>query len=84
MVKRKERTQCLIFCKKKFPNRWSVKEWVKNNGFKVDKRLRHPIFDTRDGFFRVIQRNSDYFNKKTFKEKKLCNGVKGVKGLLKI
>lgn len=83
MVKNKKRIQCLIFKKKCFPTRRCVKKWVCENGYKVDNRLKQPIFDTRDGYYRVIQRKCDYFSKSSLEEEKLGNGVKGVFGNLK-
>lgn len=80
--KYKVKVQSLVFSKKVFPNKRSVRDWVEMNGFVIDTRLKKPILN--DGVtFRVRQKNPDWFNKKTFKLQSLGRGVKGVYGMLK-
>lgn len=81
MTKNKEKLQTLIFDKKYF-NKSMIRNWIKSNDFIIDKRLRKPIMDYGN-FFRVRQRNPDWFDKKTFTKKGLGLGVKGVYGVIK-
>jgi len=82
MGKNKIKLQALIFDKKSFGSKGSVKSWIGKNGFVIDNRLRKPIMGF-DKSFRVRQRNPDWFNKKTFKLESLGKGVKGVYGNIK-
>ena len=76
--------QALIFDKKFFGDRRKVKGWIGINGFSIDNRLKNPIMKSENStFFRVRQRNPDWFNKKTFKVESLGKGVKGVYGFMK-
>lgn len=83
MVKRKKfKLQKLKFSKKIFPTKCVVRRFVLGNGYKLDKRLKCDV--TNEGrFWGVRQVNSDYFNKKTFKEKNIRKGVLGVFGYIK-
>lgn len=82
MSKRKLKIQTLIFDVNFFPNRRKVKSWVLNKGYTIDKRKKVPILRC-DKTFRCRQRNCDWFNKKTFKQRKLDKGVKGIFGYMK-
>lgn len=80
--KEKEKLQCIIFKKKQY-NKWMVRKWIKDNGFKIDKRFKYPIMLCENGeSYKVTQRNSRFFKKSTFKNKKMDKNVKGVYGLI--
>lgn len=80
--KKKDKLQKLVFCKKVFGSKSKVRDYINSHGYKLDKRLKRDV--ENEGFiWSVRQRNCNYFNKATFKCKKLCKGVKGVYGLIK-
>lgn len=83
MVKKdRVRIQSLVFSKRFFPNRFSVRKWIEHNDFIIDKRLIKPILNN-GGEYRVRQKNPDWFYKKTFKPRSLGKGVKGIYGKLR-
>ncbi len=79
---KKLKLQTLVFEMEFFPSRRKVISWVIKNGYTIDKRKKQPILKY-EKTYRCRQRNCDWFNKNTFKQKKLCNGVKGIYGYMK-
>lgn len=80
---KKRKTQRLIFEKKDFKNRFIVKRWLSDNGYKPLKYKKQPIENGDDNIFKVTIREPYRFKKTTLRKERKDKGVKAVKGILK-
>lgn len=74
--------QTIIFDKNVFTTRTLVRRWIINNGFKLLKYKKQPI-DSKENTWRVRQRDPKYFNKFSFRTKKIRKGINIVVGKIK-
>lgn len=82
---KKIKIQTLIFNKRYYPTKRSIREWIKNNPeYKILKHKRNPI-DKQEKTFRVRQREPYYFKKSTFRTINLnkTGTIKAVVGKLR-
>jgi len=82
---KKSKIQTIIFQKRYYPTKLSVRNWLKRNPeYKLLKYKRDPI-DKFEDTYRVRQKEPWYFDKKTFRTIKLNKSgtIKAVIGKLK-
>ena len=80
---KKRKTQSLIFDKKHFKNRFKVRSWLRNNGYKPLKYKKQHIQNGEDNTFKVTIREPYRFRKPTLRIETKDKGVKAKKGLLR-
>ena len=80
---KKRKTQSLIFDKKHFKNRFKVRSWLSDNGYKPLKYKKQPIENGEDNTFKVTIREPYRFKKSTLRKETKDKGVKCLKGILK-
>jgi len=72
--------QSIILSKDRFSSEGQVRDWIKENNFKVES---NPGIDETDTSYRVRQRDPGQFVEGSFRTKEVSNGISIVMGKLK-